>query len=45
MKVILTEAQFRDFMRYKLHENDKKHTRKIRLTEEQINYIKNAAQC
>ena len=38
-KIHLTEAQFREYMRFKLHESEKKDGKKIRLTEEQMREI------
>ena len=35
-KIYLTEAQFREYMRTKLHESRQSNGKKIRLTEEQM---------
>jgi len=38
-KIYLSESQFRDFMRFKLHEGKQNTGKKIRLTEEQVRHI------
>ena len=40
-RIHLNEAQFREYMRMKLHESKETHGKKIRLTEEQMRCIIN----
>lgn len=42
-KIHLTEAQFREYMRTKLHESKQTNGKKIRLTEEQMRLFINSS--